>query len=86
MAYQIFRQRSAKVECLLGYEGNEFAFTGNVEDDLLSIISVHPMRKDGVMEFLKNARAGWEVVRSLIRESKLIEVEYLGSKYYIRKF
>ena len=44
---------------LIGYEGNAFAFAGNVEEDLLSISAVHPMREKAVSEFL--ARAGADV-------------------------
>ena len=44
-AYQIFREKINCVEYLIGYEGNAFAFTGNAEDDLLSITAVHPMRE-----------------------------------------
>ncbi|MEA3312102.1 MAG: radical SAM protein, partial [candidate division WOR-3 bacterium] len=47
-AYQIFKERIANVEYLIGYEGNAFAFTGDFEDDILSITSVHPMREDAV--------------------------------------
>jgi len=49
-AYQIFSNRLSSVEYLIGYEGNDFAFTGNTEDDLLSITSVHPMREEAVIE------------------------------------
>jgi len=34
-AYQIFSESSIDVEYLIGYEGNAFAFTGNVEEELL---------------------------------------------------
>jgi len=84
-AYQIFREKNISVEYLIGYEGNAFAFTGDAEEDLLSITSVHPMRKDGVKEFLRKANANWSVVEKLIRENKLIEVEYEGNKFYMRK-
>ncbi|RLG56620.1 MAG: radical SAM protein, partial [Candidatus Hydrothermarchaeota archaeon] len=73
LAYHIFSERGISVEFLLGYEGNEFAFTGNVEKDLLSITSVHPMRKDAVEEFLRKAEADWSVIERLIKENKLIE-------------
>ena len=43
-AYQIFKEKNLDVEYLLGYEGNAFAYTGNVEEDLLSITTVHPMK------------------------------------------
>ena len=85
MAYQIFKEKFIDVEYLIGYEGNAFAFTGNFEEDLLSITSVHPMREDGVNEFLKKAKADWSVVKKLITEDKLIEIEYEGKKFYMRR-
>ena len=85
LAYQIFTERLSNVEYLIGYEGNAFAFTGNVEDDLLSITSVHPMREESVAEFLKKANAGWNTIRELITDGRLIETEYEGRKFYMRK-
>ncbi|MEA1958481.1 MAG: radical SAM protein [Chloroflexota bacterium] len=84
MAYQVFTERLSNVECLTGYEGNAFAFTGNVEDDLLSITSVHPMREDAVLEFLKKADADWDIVEQLLKDSRLVELEYEGRKFYLR--
>jgi len=86
LAYQIFTERLDNVEYLIGYEGNAFAFTGNVEDDLLSITSVHPMREEAVAEFLKKADAGWDTIKELIQDGRLIETEYKGKKFYMRKF
>jgi len=65
-AYQIFSERVDQVEYLIGYEGNAFAFTGDIEEDLLSITAVHPMREEAVNEFLARARADWSVVHQLI--------------------
>jgi len=85
MAYQIFSKRLSRVEYLIGYEGNAFAFTGNVEDDLLSITSVHPMREEAVIELLRKADTGWGVVDKLIKDGSLMELEYQGRKFYMRK-
>ncbi len=85
MAYQIFSNKLPKVEYLIGYEGNAFAFTGDVEDDLLSITSVHPMREEAVKEFLSKTRSDWSIIKRLIKEDKLIETEYRGKKFYMRK-
>lgn len=74
-----------RIEYLIGYEGNAFAFTGNVEEDLLSITSVHPMREEGVRELLKKAEADWSTVEKLISEGNLIELEYEKHRYYMRK-
>jgi wyosine [tRNA(Phe)-imidazoG37] synthetase (radical SAM superfamily) len=84
-AYQIFNKRLDRVEYLIGYEGNAFACTGNVQDDLLSITAVHPMREEAVTEFLKRADAGWETVRHLIEKRDLVELEYHGRKFYMRR-
>jgi len=84
MAYQIFSSRLS-TEYLIGYEGNSFASTGDPEEDLLSITSVHPMREEGVEELLKKANSGWEIVKSLVHESKLVELEYEGKTFYLRK-
>ena len=84
-AYQIFSKRLTDVEYLIGYEGNAFALTGKVEDDLLSITSVHPMREEAIIEFLKKAGRDWEVIAKLIRDGALIELEYRGKKFYMRK-
>jgi len=86
-AFQAFTEKLStdKVEYLIGYEGNAFAFTGNVEEDLLSITAVHPMRKEGVEEFLKKANADWHIIEKLLEEDKLVELEYEGNKYYMRR-
>jgi wyosine [tRNA(Phe)-imidazoG37] synthetase (radical SAM superfamily) len=84
VAFQVFHEKLDQVEYLIGYEGNAFAFTGNVEEDLLSITSVHPMRKSAVHDFLKKAGADWSVVHQLITQSKLVEIEYEGQKFYLR--
>ncbi len=84
-AFQIFEGKLRNVEYLIGYEGNAFAFTGNVENDLLSITSVHPMREEGVQALLKKADSDWSMVDTLMEEDKLVETEYLGKKFYLRK-
>jgi len=85
MAYQIFISKGLSAEYLIGYEGNAFASTGNVAEDLLSITSVHPMREEAVEELLKKANFGWEVVKELVDEGKLVELEYGGKMFYMRK-
>ena len=84
-AYQVFAERLSGVEYLIGYEGNAFACTGNVQEDLLSITSVHPMREEAVAEFLENAGTGWETVQHLIGKRDLVELEYQGKKFYMRR-
>ncbi len=84
-AYQILSSKGVETECITGYEGTAFASTGNVEEDLLSITSVHPMREDAVSEFLAKANVEWELVENLIKEDRIVAVDYEGRKYYVRK-
>ena len=85
-AFQIFSEKlDGKVECLTGYEGNAFASTGNAEDDLLSITSVHPMRSEAVEELLSKNKADLGVLDKLLMEGKIVELRYEGDKYYMRK-
>ena len=84
-AYQIFREHSLNPEYLIGYEGNEFAYTGDVEKDLLSITSVHPMREDAVKEYLKKANSNFLIIEKMLRENKIIVSEYNDDRFYLRK-
>ncbi len=87
-AFQEFSKRlgTNRVEYLTGYEGNAFAFTGKVVEDLLSITAVHPMRSEAVKEFLKKTDSDWSIIEKLIQEEKLVELKYQQKTYYIRKF
>ncbi len=84
-AYQIFRKHSIKTECLIGYEGDEFAYTGNIENDLLSITSVHPMREDAIEHYLQKANSNFSVIEKLLNENKIIVTEYNNERFYLRR-
>jgi len=84
-AYQIFAKKDIDTEYLIGYEGNAFAFTGDVKRDLLSITSVHPMKEEAVEKFLNKARADWDIVESLIKKGDLLKVRYRHQNFYVRK-
>ena len=85
-SYNLFKEMVDEVEYLIGYEGNAFAFTGEVEEDILSITSVHPMREEALRDFLKRAESDWSTILKLINKGQLVETEYEGNKFYIRKF
>ncbi len=84
-AYQIFIEKNINTECLIGYEGNEFTFTGDIEENLLSIASVHPIREEAVGELLRKAQADWTSINKLIEEDKLVEIRYKDKNFYMRK-
>jgi len=83
-AYQILSEQVPAVEYLIGYEGNAFASTGDLQSDLLSIIAVHPMREDAVQAFLERAGANGSAVQTLIEQGALVETAYGGHTFYVR--
>jgi len=83
-AYQILAERLPHVEYLMGYEGDAFASTGDVRQDLLSIAAVHPLRESAVKQLLVKADASWSLVEELIRDEELKKVDYLGEHYFVR--
>jgi len=84
-AYQVFSSVLDKVEYLIGYEGNAFSSSGDFEDDILSITSVHPMREDGVRDLVRSDSACWGDVDRLISENKLVELDYQDNRFYMRR-
>jgi len=84
-ACQLLSEQVGQVEYLIGYEGDAFAFTGDVEADLLSITAVHPMREDAVGAFLARAGADWAVIYRLIERGQIVETVYEGRRYYGRR-
>ncbi len=85
LAYQLVGERVNRVELLLGYEGNVFSSTGDAEEDILSITAVHPMREDAVKQLLTKAGSSWDLVTELIRQDKLVELQHLGKRFYLRR-
>ena len=85
LAYQFVEREVDQIELLLGYEGNAFSFTGDAEEDLLSITAVHPMRQDAVEALLSKAGASWALIKELIRQEKMVEVEHDGKRFFLRR-
>jgi wyosine [tRNA(Phe)-imidazoG37] synthetase (radical SAM superfamily) len=83
-AYETMSARLPRVEYLINYEGNSFACTGEVEQDLLAIAAVHPVREDALRELLAKAGAGWDLVEGLISAGALRAVDHGGHRFYLR--
>jgi len=84
-AHQILSKAVDQVEFLIGYEGNAFARSGSVEESLLSITAVHPMREEAVDELLEGTGEGWETVERLLSQEKLVRLVHEGHTFYVRR-
>ncbi len=85
-AFQLLSSRLDSVESLCDYEGDSFALTSQVADDLRAICSVHPMREEAVERLLNKAGASWSVVEKLMSEGAIVEKIYQGRRFYARRF
>lgn len=83
--FQIINRQVKKLELLTGYEGNAFASTGDVTEDLLAITAVHPMREEAVSELLTKTGTHWRLVEQLIADGQLKRTEYQGRIFYVRR-
>ena len=59
-AYQIYLNAGINPEMILGYEGSNMGYTGNIIKDIFNICSVHPIREDAMQQLLikDNADSG----------------------------
>jgi wyosine [tRNA(Phe)-imidazoG37] synthetase (radical SAM superfamily) len=85
-AYQVLHGSGIEVELLAEFEGTAFSSLGDLAEDLLAITSVHPMREDAVRAVLTRAGGEWSVIRELLAAGQLVETEYKGEKFYLKKF
>ncbi len=86
LAYQMFSEEGIDVELLTGFEGYNFSISKDVEKEILSIASVHPLREDILKELLDKTNKSWDIVEKLVADGKLKVVRYGGKNFYIRKF
>jgi len=83
-AFQIYNSLLKNVEIISSNEGLNFSFSSGTEQELLSILSVHPMRKDAMEEFLIKAGARWSLAENLINNNIIKMVEYSGEQFFVR--
>ncbi len=85
-AFQIIAAKVQAAELLIGYEGDAFASTGDIEKDLLAITAVHPMRREAIEKMLAKAGVSWSLVEALQARGDLAASQYEGNEYYLRSF
>jgi len=71
------------VECITGDENEEgFFFSEDIVNDLLSITSVHPIRKEIVDEMLKKRNVDKAVIDDLVKLDMIVELLFEGKRFY----
>ncbi|MGC8976094.1 MAG: radical SAM protein [Candidatus Ratteibacteria bacterium] len=85
-AYIVFKNKGLNVRIIEKTKEGKFGFTGNIIEDILSILSVHPMERKEIEEFLTENKGNFDLIKELIKNGKIEEIEYRQRKYYRRKF
>jgi wyosine [tRNA(Phe)-imidazoG37] synthetase (radical SAM superfamily) len=86
MVYNVFKENGLDAYILAEYEGPGFTVLDkDVVEDILSIVSVHPMRLDDVIRLLEKRGITSDKILSLEREGFIDIVEYMDKKYVVRR-
>lgn len=84
-AYQIFSEYVEKVEILAGFAPEPFSAAGDVAQNLLDILCVHPMRESEVYDLFERGGLDLSVLQQLVTEAKIARVLHAGQAFYVRK-
>ena len=79
-------ERIPVVEPLFELEKPEFVSTGHLDEDILAICAVHPIRQKALMNMVGQAGGDWNTVEKLYQSGKLARVRYRGETFYKRKW
>ena len=84
-AHEILAAWHVGVELLCGYEGDVFAFGGDLKREILAITAVHPLRESAVRALVRKADADMSVVASLLESGELRRVVHGVEAFYLRR-
>ncbi len=65
-------------------ESNDYRVAGTIEDELLAVASVQPLREKAVREILRKYDRDWNTIKKLIDQEKIMEIDYADQKFYSR--
>lgn len=85
LAQQIFKEITENVKTVNEFEGTDFSFSSDVRKELLSIMSVHPMRDDAVKEFLNKSNNDEKIIDEMISNNLIKKINYNNSSYFGKK-
>ncbi|MEO0292739.1 MAG: radical SAM protein [candidate division WOR-3 bacterium] len=83
-AYDIFLKKNLNPELLTGFSEHGFPKISNVQEEILNITSVHPLKEEDVQKILKKANKDWSLVENLIKEGEIRMVKFRKNKFFLR--
>lgn len=74
------------IDLLMDTDSTDFPSSGSLEDDILGITAVHPMNEESLQKMVMDSGVEWGIVLQMIKDQRLMKVEYQQRNYYIKKF
>jgi len=84
-AFRTLTEQGIEVELLTAYEGDAFAFGGDLRAEILAISAVHPLRTSAIQALLGKGGGGMALVDELLAAGELRRLEYEGEVFYLRR-
>jgi wyosine [tRNA(Phe)-imidazoG37] synthetase (radical SAM superfamily) len=84
-AFRTLTEQGIEVELLTAYEGDAFAFGGDLRAEILAISAVHPLRTSEIQALLEKGGGSMALVDELLAAGELRRLEYEGEVFYLRR-
>lgn len=78
----ILSERWSNLDVLFDAEASEFNSTGDIVEDILGIVAVHPLRETALRKMLERAGVTWGIVENLIAGNLMTRIDYRGERFY----
>lgn len=84
-AFRTLAGQGLEVELLTAYEGNVFAYGGDLRAEILAISAVHPLRTSAIRALVDKAGGSMATVDALLAAGDLRRLEHEGETFYMRR-
>lgn len=84
-AFRTLADQGLKVELLTAYEGDVFAYGGDLRAEILAISAVHPLRTSAIRALVEKAGGSMDTVAAMLASGELRRLEHEGVTFYLRR-
>lgn len=84
-AFRTLAGQGLEVELLTAYEGDVFAYAGDLRAEILAISAVHPLRTSAIRALVEKAGGSMAAVDALLAAGELHRLEHEGETFYMRR-
>ncbi len=78
----IMAEHGVPVVDLFEHESDPFQISSDLENQLLGITAVHPIREEALLDIVTRSGMDWEVIRNMIENGLLIRTVHNGHVFY----